>query len=399
MYKILRILNRFNLGGPSYNVALLSKYISEKYQTRIVGGPPQKEETGSFFIFDNLKLSPTVIPEMQRSISIKNDWLAYKKLSRIIKEYHPDIVHTHVARAGILGRIVARRNNVPIIVHTFHGHHFSGYTNQAKIFIYKQLEKYLSSISSAIITISEKQKEELTQIYKVVPEEKCYVVPLGFDLSKFVNISEEKIRNFRETFQIPKDKIIISIIGRFAPVKNHPLLIEAVSLLPGHLQEKIRVIVVGDGDSKENLQKLIRAKGMSYGQSGENLFVFTSWQKDVSGVLGISDISVLTSLNEGTPVSLIEALAAKVPVISTDVGGVKNVVADGQSGLLVPSQNAKKLAEALQTLILSPGKRKSFGEYGQKKILKKYSYTRLVKDMENIYEELLRKHKSKINIP
>ncbi len=383
-------MNRYNLGGPSYPVEYLAKYLNNDFDVLVVGGPPRKDEADTFFLFENSNVNYMVLPEMSPYVSLKSEIATFRKLSRIIEDFKPDIVHTHVARAGLTGRFTANMKNVPVILHTFHGHHFHGYTSSFVVEIYKQIERYLSNISTGIIAISEAQRQDLVHKYKVVPEHKCFVIPLGFDLYRFVNIPDHKKEKFLETFDLSEDKITISIIGRLAPIKNHKLLVEAVSLLPSDIREKLRILVVGDGELKAEIIDLIKKKGLSVGTSGENLFVFTSWIKDISEALSVSDIVALTSLNEGTPVCLIEAQAAGIPVVSTDVGGVKDVVKNGETGLLVESNNPQELANAMQKLIENPELRKKLGKEGQKFMLEKYSYQRFVKDSEELYYKLLR---------
>lgn len=161
MPRILRIINRFNLGGPSYNVANLAKYLAPEYETLVIGGDKEPGEDSSLFIFKELGIEPVVLPEMTRAVNFGGDVRAYKKIKSIIKEFKPDIVHTHAAKAGALGRLAAYKCGVPVIVHTFHGHVFHSYFGAAKTSFFKEVERYLAKRTSAIIAISEKQKEEL----------------------------------------------------------------------------------------------------------------------------------------------------------------------------------------------------------------------------------------------
>jgi UDP-N-acetylglucosamine:LPS N-acetylglucosamine transferase len=176
--KVLRIINRFNLGGPTYNVAYLSKYLPDDFETLLVGGAKDESEESSDFIVNNLGLKPIIVEEMMREIDFRNDFTAYKKIKKIIQEYKPDIVHTHASKAGTLGRLAASSCGVPIIIHTFHGHVFHSYFGKLKTAFYKNIERYLAKKSTAIIAISEIQKSELVDIHKICDAKKVHIVPL-----------------------------------------------------------------------------------------------------------------------------------------------------------------------------------------------------------------------------
>ena len=193
MPRVLRIINRFNLGGPTFNVTYLSKYMSDEYETMLIGGEKEDSEDSSIFILENLGLKPVLIPEMKRSINPINDLKAYYKIKKIIKDFKPDIVHTHAAKSGALGRLAAYNCNVPVIVNTFHGHVFHSYFGKTKTLFYKTIERWLAKKSTKIIAISEIQKEELWKQHKICKKDKLAVIPLGFDLDRFQENTEEKI--------------------------------------------------------------------------------------------------------------------------------------------------------------------------------------------------------------
>ena len=192
MTKVLRILNRFNVGGPTYNATYLTKYLSDKYETKLIGGDKDESEASSLYMADNLGLKPEIIYKMRRSMNPIKDWKAYREIKKIIREFKPGIVHTHASKAGVIGRMAAISCKIPIIVHTFHGHVFHGYFNPIIAMIYKTVERYLAKKSNAIIAISELQKNELVNIYKIVAADKISVIPLGFDLEQFTENNEEK---------------------------------------------------------------------------------------------------------------------------------------------------------------------------------------------------------------
>ncbi len=392
--KILRIINRFNLGGPTFNAAYLTKYLGDDFETLLVGGEKDDSEESSEFILESLNLTPIIIPEMKREINFKEDKIAYKKLKKIIKEFQPDIVHTHASKAGFLGRRAAYKCNVPVIIHTFHGHVFHSYFGKSKTAFYKNIERYLAKKSTVIIAISEIQKHELVNKYKICKSNKVKVIPLGFDLSRFQENKQEKRIDFRKKYLLNEDEIAIGIIGRLVPIKNHTLFIDAIDQILTKTSKKIRVFIIGDGEEKENLLKHCEEKKLDFTEfvvsPRKATITFTSWIKNVDWANAGLDIIALSSLNEGTPVSLIEAQASNKPIVTTNVGGVENVVLKNKTGFIVESNNLAAFSKALLTLIEDEKLRTEMGLKGWEHVKDKFHYTRLVKDMEALYFSLLK---------
>ncbi|MGQ0829019.1 MAG: glycosyltransferase [Bacteroidota bacterium] len=395
MTKVLRIINRFNLGGPTYNVAYLSKYLPSEYETLLLGGAKDKTEESSDFIVKNLGLKPVIIEKMHREINLKNDYTAYKEIKKIIREFKPDIVHTHASKAGTLGRLAAVSCGVPVIVHTFHGHVFHSYFGKLKTTFYKNIERFLAQKSTAIIAISEKQKQELVDIYRICKANKVHVIPLGFDLSKFQTNSDEKRMEFRKKYNVADDEIVISIIGRLVPIKNHTLFLEALKIVSERTSKKLRAFIIGDGEERQAIENKAKELGISYIDGTKTnekaLLTFTSWIKEVDIALAGSDIVALTSFNEGTPVSLIEAQAANKPIVSTNVGGIENVVIPDQTAFLCENNNITDFSNKLLKFTENAALRTSMSQKGWAHVKEKFHYTRLVKDMELLYTTLLKK--------
>ncbi|MEO6902259.1 MAG: glycosyltransferase [Bacteroidia bacterium] len=386
--RVLRIINRFNLGGPTYNVAYLSKYISTEFETLLIGGAKDETEESSNFIVEKLGLTPLLIEEMKREINLRNDYAAYKKIKQIIKEFKPDIVHTHASKAGTLGRLAASACGVEVIVHTFHGHVFHSYFGKLKTLVYKNIERYLATKSTAIIAISDIQKKELVNDYHICKENKVHVIPLGFDLSKFQINQSEKREIFREKYKIAKDEIVISIIGRLVPIKNHILFLEAISTVMKKSTQKICAVIIGDGEERAAIENKAKELGLSTANE-ERVLIFTSWIMDIDIALAGTDIVALTSFNEGTPVSLIEAQAANKPIVTTNVGGIKNIVIPNETAFLCENNNVHQFAEALYKLTESSDLRKYMSVKGWKHVEEKFHYNRLVNDIEKMYKKLL----------
>lgn len=391
MPRVLRIINRFNLGGPTYNAAYLSKYIDSSFETLLVGGMKDESEGSSEFIVRALGLNPLIIPEMRREVNFKQDVIAYKRLKNIISEFKPDIVHTHASKAGALGRLAAYNSNVPVIIHTFHGHVFHSYFGSLKTSFYRNIERYLAKKTNRIIAISEKQKEELTVDYKICEEEKISVIPLGFDLSRFTENQDEKRAHFRQKYQLSDDEIGIGIVGRLVPVKNHKLFLDSIKAVTANTSKKVRAFVIGDGELKQSLVNYASEIGLSVSTeaSDKATVQFTSWIRDVDIAYAGLDIATLTSFNEGTPVSLIEAQAASKPIVSTRVGGIENIVLENKTAFLSESDNQVEFTNKLLHLIENHNKMKLHGKEGSLFVMDKYSHTRLCTAMSSLYFELL----------
>jgi glycosyltransferase involved in cell wall biosynthesis len=388
--RILRIINRFNIGGPTYNAVFLTRFLSEDFETLLVGGLPEKGETDSLHILEEYGIEPLLIKEMKREPKLFHDRAAYLRLRSIIREFNPHIVHTHASKAGALGRKAASSLKVPVIVHTYHGHVFHSYFGKLKTFVYKAIERKLAKNSSGIVAISDNQKKELSEDHTICPHQKIEVIPLGFDLTRFRDAKEKFREQTRKTYDLTEDHVAVAIVGRLAPVKNHLLFLEVIRMLSNNVKVLVKFFIVGDGTEKELIVNEI--SGIELPVNME--IIMTSWIKDIAVFNSAMDVICLTSNNEGTPVSLIEAQAAGIPVVSTDVGGVRDIVLEGETGYVVPKNNPILFAEKLRTLIEDKNKREKMSQNGWSFVEHKFHYTRLVKDMENYYRRLL-KHSAK----
>jgi len=393
MPKVLRIINRFNLGGPTYNVAYLSKYMAPEFETLLIGGKFGESEGSSDFIIEKLGLHPIIIPEMQREINARNDYIAYLKIKQIIKRFQPDIVHTHASKAGFLGRTAANNLKVPIVIHTFHGHVFHSYFNKYKTQLYKGIERNLAKKSNKIIAISNIQKHELSSIHRIADESKIRVIPLGFDLERFKDNYENKRTNFRAKYKLQDDVIAVGIVGRLVHVKNHRMFIDAIAKVKASTNKKIRFFIIGDGELKNELIAQAQYLGLQTCDAQLNGqipdIIFTSWIQNIDWAYAGLDLACLTSLNEGTPVSLIEAQAGRTPIVSTNVGGIENVVIPNKTALLALNNNTEDFALKLAEMIQNDKMRESMQQEGWDFVSQRFHYRRLVSDMKSLYNELL----------
>ena len=394
--KILRIIARLNIGGPARNAILLTDGSRTSIKTVLVCGEVEHGEGDMMYLACEKGIQPVIIKELGRELSWKDDWAAFWKIYKIIKQEKPDIIHTHTAKAGTLGRLAgvlyrllrrfaprndtsachceaAGRSNLkkPIIIHTFHGHVFHGYFGRIKTIFFIWIERFLALFTNKIITVSENLKRELVEKFKIAPENKISVIELGFELG--------------ELFKLParenEEVVNIGIVGRLVPIKNHKMLFKVCR---AGLNLPYRIVVIGDGEMREELEKYVIELGI------EDKVEFRGWIKDLKAIYEGLDIVALTSLNEGTPVSLIEAMAAGRPIVATNVGGVKDIVEDGKSGYLVESGNVEEFTKKLLELIKDPEKRRTFGQNGRDIVKNRFTKERLIKDTKELYNNLLK---------
>ncbi|HVF80951.1 MAG TPA: glycosyltransferase [Flavisolibacter sp.] len=393
MPKVLRILNRLAVGGPVLNATYLSKYLSPEFETLLVVGAKEHHEQSASFIADSLGVDVLTIPQMKRAVQPADDYQAFQAIRKVIKEFEPDVVHTHASKPGVLGRLAASHEGVPAIVHTFHGHSFHSYFNSLTSNVYIKAERFLARKSSAIVAISETQKRELVQDFRIAPEEKFRVIPLGLDLDKFGENMTEKRAKFRKEFAIAEDEIAIGIIGRLVPVKNHNLFLTAIAHVLKNTTKKIKAFIIGDGETRIDLENTAIELGIKFSTEKEKQhlhpLVFTSWRSDVDVINAGLDIVALTSLNEGTPVSLIEAQAANKPIVSTRVGGIGDIVIEGKTALLADVTDTALFCKHLLNLVANDALRSETGSKSRCYVTKRFSYHRLVTDMSELYYELL----------
>jgi glycosyltransferase involved in cell wall biosynthesis len=383
--KVLRIIARLNIGGPAIHAVLLTAGLDkERFDSSLAYGSTEPGEGDMSYLADESWVKRFFVPELGRSINPLADLTAFVKVYSIMKRERPHIVHTHTAKAGTIGRLAAVFAGVPAKVHTFHGHVFYGYFNKFAAAYFLFIERVLACFTDRIVAISQRQKDELLNKYRVGSIEKYRVVNLGLDLERFKNI-EAKEGSFRRRFNFKKDDILVGIIGRLVPIKNHRMFIRAAKQLKKHLDaelfDKVKFVIVGDGPEREALCAYAVSEG-----AGSNI-VFTGWARDIDEAYADIDIVALTSRNEGTPVSLIEAFASGKPVVATDVGGVRDVV--GEIGAIVDKDDDAAFAQCLSELIMSGERRSEIGRKGRESVIEKFSKDRLISDTEKLYEELL----------
>jgi glycosyltransferase involved in cell wall biosynthesis len=391
--KILRILNRFNVGGPVYNATYLTKYLnSNLYETFLIGGMPENHEKSAKYILNDLNIPFKEMKFMKRSVSPFLDFISLVQIIFIIYKYKPDIIHTHAAKAGLLGRFASffyfRKVRV---VHTYHGNVFEGYFSPIINKIILSFERFLARHSTKIVAISKLQFNDLVFKYKICEKDKIEIVPLGFDLYRFTKNVEFKREKTRNEFNIKNDDILITIIGRIVPIKNHIFFLDVIKYCKEKSKKNIKVLVVGDGNQTEDILKYTKKINLTYSYKNPNLdcdIMFTSWRSDIDNILAASDVVCLTSLNEGTPVSIIEAMASKTAAISTNVGGVSDIIENNISGI-VSLNNIEDFSTDLLKLINDEKFRKRIAENAQAKSLENFNFNKLVSNIESLYKKII----------
>ncbi len=372
------------MGGPAQQAALLSgrRFFPERYETLLVHGQLAPGEESAAYLAEREGARMLDLPDLVQPVHARHDPVALGKLARIIRRFRPHIVHTHTAKAGFLGRQAAllagpRR---PKLVHTFHGHVLEGYFGPNKSKLYRGLERTLGKRTDQLIGVSEATVSDLVRL-GVAERERFRVVPLGLDLGRFADREEELRETVRKELGLRDDQVLCTFVGRVVPIKQLDLLLSAIAEAREQNQ-RVRLMIVGDGEQRPQLETLAERLGIG------SAVHFAGYRRDLVSVWAASDIAVLSSANEGTPVSLIEAAAAGVPAVATDVGGVRETLAPG-SGAIVPAADPASLAAGILALASDPERRSRCGQAAQAHALGRFDAERLLDDIDRLYRELL----------
>jgi glycosyltransferase involved in cell wall biosynthesis len=389
--RVVILLNRLVIGGVAQDTVSLAHYLSGDFEVLLLTGEKNDDEIEAVDLLKEYNgFQVKKIPALKRSINIFNDIKSYYSIKKIYRLFNPHIVHTHGAKPGLLGRLAAKFCKVPVIIHTYHGHIFHSYFNKSVSAIIIKTERWLASFSTKIIAISQSQKNEIATVYKICPSEKIEIIPLGIEVEKFKSLTEKRTA-FREEYFLEPDEIAIGIIGRIVPVKNHQFFLEAIKKLVNDIS-LVRVFIIGDGFMREYLEDYLRDEMISSTYFPVNAIktpvTFTSWQTDIRKVVAGLDIIALSSLNEGTPLSLMEAQAAAKPVIATGVGGVSEIILNQGTGYIIEPNNLRQYTEKLRTLIENETIRQKMGAEGQKFIQSHFSKQAQVSAHKALYSTL-----------
>lgn len=380
-YKILRIIARLNIGGPALHVIILNSELDpDTFVSQLVTGREAPAEGNMYDLAEARGVHPIVIDALGREIFIRDDLKALLNLIRLIRREQPDIVHTHTAKAGTLGRLAAKLTGVRVVIHTFHGHVFHSYFGYLRTKFFLWLERLLAKFTDIIITVGEQQRNEIIG-YRIAEPEKVVSIPLGLDLKPFVT-ADVNPQQLRRELNLPPETLLVGIVARLVPIKNHLCFLKAVEII-AHRLDNVRFLIIGDGELRGSLERKTRELNL------ESRVIFMGFQHSLTKIYAGLDVITLSSFNEGLPVALIEAMAAGTPVVSTDVGGVRDLILDGDNGLLVPSNDHRALADAIHYLLTKPERRKMMGEAGRRKAYPQFDKNRLLEDIDRLYRKLL----------
>jgi glycosyltransferase involved in cell wall biosynthesis len=382
--RLLRIIARLNVGGPSIQAITLTRRLEARgYRTRLVRGREGAREGSMDHLASELGVLPTLVP-MRRDPGL-GDLAALRSLVSIVRRDRPEIVHTHAAKAGTLGRLaalVAGGRSRPVLVHTFHGHSLTGYFSGRTAGVYRMIERWLALRTDALVAVSPEVRDELVQLGVAGPE-RFVVVPVGFDLARFLDDSDRGRRRaaLRGQWGIAAHAEVVALVARLVPVKRVDRFLQVAQLLAD--RPDARFVVVGDGDLRDPLAASEEARSL-----GERL-VWAGFRRDMADVLFASDLVMLTSDHEGTPVSLIEAQAAALPVVATDVGGTRSAVRDGETGVLAAAHDVRGLAAAAAAVLDDRALAARMAAAGRRHAAAEYTLERLVEDHDRLYRSLL----------
>jgi glycosyltransferase involved in cell wall biosynthesis len=376
--RVARIIARLNIGGPAIQAITLTQRLAPLgYETLLIRGSEAPHEGSMDHLADELGVRPLRIARMGRELGA-GDLVAFVRLVRELRRFGPDLVHTHAAKAGTLGRLatlVPGRRRRPVTVHTFHGHSLAGYFSPRKAALFLRIERFLATRTTRLIAVSDEVRDELVAL-GVAPAERFEVVRLGLDLGRFVVGEQERAARgarLRAALGIPAHAQVVTLVARLVPIKRVDRFLAIAQRIAAE-REDVWFLVVGDGELGDELRALPQPEHT----------VWAGFQRDMPAVCFASDVVVLTSDNEGTPVSLIEAQAAGVPVVSTRVGGAATVVAPG-SGALASADDLDGFAGAVRAVL----ERDAPVGDPRAHVLETFSLDRLVSDVDDLYRRLL----------
>lgn len=392
---LLIILNRLVVAGQAADTIPLAWYLNHDFEILILYGEKEKDQIEPTFLlqkYPGLHLKKTRY--LKRSINPFTDVLAFFHILYVIVNFKADIVHTHGSKSGFLGRIAAWICGVPVIIHTFHGHFFHSYFSKPVSHFIAVIERVVGKITTCAIALCESQKKELVNEYKILPDSKVTIIPLGLDFDNDTN-SLALRESFRNKFNLQQNDVAIGIVGRIVHIKNHSFFVKIIhQILSEGGANPPAFFIIGDGNLRLQVEEELRQKNISFSNKEINSHirvVFTSWLTNIYEMMNGLDIVVLTSLNEGTPLSIIEAQFFKKPVVATSAGGVKDSMQADVTGFLVEKDDITTFCEKLCLLVNNDKLRKTMGEAGNRFASAKFSKQKEVTATEDLYFSLLNK--------
>ncbi len=379
--RVARIIGRLNIGGPALHTVLLTEELDPaRYATLLIAGQEDPDE-GCYLDLVGRNLPSLVrVPTLRRALHPIRDGLAFARIASLLRSFRPHVVHTHTAKAGTLGRLAARAVAAPVVVHTFHGHVLEGYFRPSVARAFVEIERRLARRTDAVLTVSPEVRADLLAL-GIGNTESVRLMPLGLPLERFSGFKAVGA-GLRGELGIGSTVPLVGIVARLVPIKSHVTFLQAAAAL-ARTRKDVHFVIVGDGERRSALEALAGQLGLV------SRVHFLGWRADLEQIYAALDVVVLTSRNEGSPVALIEALAAGRAVVATRVGGVPDLVQQGLSGLLVEPNDPTATGLAIGRLLDSPRLRQDLGTAGQRHVLLHHGKDRLVADMDRLYCELL----------
>ena len=385
--RVARIISRLNIGGPAIQAITMTRLLDPLgYESLLIRGSEAGHEGSMDHLARELEVRPLRIPAMRREVGLR-DVIAFAHLVRTLRRFRPDVVHTHAAKAGTLGRLAALacgRARPRVMVHTFHGHSLSGYFSSRTAAVFLRIERFLARRTTRLVAVSEEVRDDLVRLGVAAPEQ-IEVIRLGFDLTRFApgdEVRAARRAELRAALGIPPQARVVTIIARLVPIKRVDRFLQLAEQL-AH-EPDVWFLIAGDGELRDELQAIALSDGLA------PRVVWAGFQQDVPGVCFASDVVVLTSDNEGTPVSLIEAQAAGVPVVSTRVGGAATVVG-GRAGALVDVDDVAGLARAVGGLLDDLPAAREAARAARERVVAQFSLDGLVRSLDELYRRELRR--------
>jgi glycosyltransferase involved in cell wall biosynthesis len=383
---LVRAISRFAVGGSAIQAISLTRLLEPHYATTLVKGVEEPREGSLNDLAEALDVHPVVLSSLRREPGVR-DIAAVWEVRRILKRERPAILHTHAAKGGAVGRMAALlmgRARPKVIVHTFHGHVLEGYFSPLRSAVFRAVERALARVSTRLIVVSEEVKRDLIRL-RIADGDRIEVVPLGFDLEPLVLSDEDRNRlrdSMRAALSIPSDRRVVTFVGRVVPIKRVDRFLATAQRLLKR-EDDVHFLIVGDGVSRPELESSAAARAL-----GDRV-TWAGFRRDLAAIYAASDVVALTSDNEGTPVSLIEAQASGVPVVTTDVGGARYVVEDEVSGRVLDRTDVQGMVDAIAEILHDPGLASRFTAAGRDSALSRFTLARLVRDIDELYTRLL----------
>jgi glycosyltransferase involved in cell wall biosynthesis len=375
--RVARVITRMNIGGPAHHVTILSTRLGPEFETRLFVGVSADSEGSLAESAKRAGAELVLIPRLRRKPALLDDLRVLWRLHREFRKWRPDLVATHTAKAGLLGRVAAVTARVPVRVHTFHGHVLHGYFGSFGSTLVRVTERALAALTTQLIAISPEIGADLSEAG--IGRGKTAMIPLGLDLEALARPGR---RRLRDDLGAGEKAPLVGLVGRLVPIKAPGLFLEAAQAVLKTVPDAIFVLV-GDGELRAPLERQANEQRL------RERVRFTGWRSDLAEVYGALDLVVCCSLNEGTPVSVIEASAAGKPVVGTRVGGMPSVIQDGVTGLLVPPADPAALAEAMARILTDPDLARNMGRAGSAFSRERFGSERMLTQVKDLYRSLL----------